>query len=723
MAVEYMTTSDTYRGDLTRLAKTLVIAARSLGVEAEIGRVRHLMYQTSELAPGEIQTQWSAWMEEVARNLHLRPRIANLSSEAAWQLCCGGASLATLVSKGDRCEWRTLIPDQLGVMLDQGTPEPTRIAGPDKLAELLPSNSDSLPLWVILTAPEIAPLHHDASEPIHPVSRLLSILRPERQDVWTVILFALFVGILSIASPIAVESLVNTVAFGSVLQPVIVLSTILFVFLGFLAAIIGLQTYVVEILQRRLFTRVAADLSFRIPRAKTTALDDLYYPELVNRFFDVMTLQKGTAYLLLDGITIILTTLVGMTVLAFYHPWFLGFDLMLLGLVVLGVYVLGRGALQNSLKESKYKYRLAAWLEEMARCHVAFRHAGAAEFCADRASVLTADYLDARETHFHLLFRQILFLLLLQSVAATITLGFGGWLVIQGQLTLGQLVAAELIVTAILVSLAKLGKHLEGFYDLLAGVDKLGLLLDLPIERQTGVLHLDSQGGSEIQLTDVQCLLNGKAVFRVPLSAEIPSGSITAVVGPPGSGKSVLQDLLFALRDTSDGHIEVDGTDPADVSPDILRRTVALVRAGEIFAGSVSENIYLGRTNISHHELRAALAEAGLLDQALRLPQGLETALKSNGHPLSATQQSQLLLARALVRSPKLLLIDGVLDGLGDGLLRQIFHQLRQRADCTMVIATNSALVASQCDFRLDLETGSLFSEPIAISDGGHHDE
>jgi ABC-type bacteriocin/lantibiotic exporter with double-glycine peptidase domain len=171
------------------------------------------------------------------------------------------------------------------------------------------------------------------------------------------------------------------------------------------------------------------------------------------------------------------------------------------------------------------------------------------------------------------------------------------------------------------------------------------------------------------------------------------------------------------LRDTSDGHIEVDGTDPTDVSPDILRRRVALVRAGEIFAGTVSENIYLGRTNISHHELRAALAEAGLLDQALRLPHGLETPLGSNGHPLSATQQSQLLLARALVRSPKLLLIDGVLDGLGDDLLHQVFHQFRQRVDCTLVITTNSEVVANQCDYRLNLQTGSLSSEPIKITD------
>lgn len=707
MEVDYATATESRVSDIARLARSLTIMSRSIGVETELNRVRHLLYQASELTPGETETQWAVWMEEVSKSLHLRPRVANLTSEAACQLCRAGASLATLVKTSGKPEWWALVRDNRGVLLEQGGGSDTRLIRPDELASLLAVESDDTPQWMILTAPELAHLKDETPEPIHPVSRLFSILRPERQDLWTVIAFALFVGILSIASPIAVESLVNTVAFGSLLQPVLVLATILFVFLAFLAAITGLQTYVVEILQRRLFVRVAADLSYRIPRAKSTALDELHFPELVNRFFEVVTLQKGTAYLVLDGITIVLTTLVGMTVLAFYHPWFLGFDVLLLGTVALGVYVLGRGALDNSVKESKQKYRLAAWLEEMARCNVAFRHSGAADFGADRASFLASDYLHARQSHFRLVFRQILFLLLLQAVAATITLGFGGWLVIQGQLTLGQLVAAELIVSAILVSLTKLGKHLDGFYDLLAGVEKLGRLFDLPIERQSGVLHLDSPGGATIELTDVQCKLRGRAIFRRPLSAQIAAGSIAALVGPPGSGKSVLLDLLFALRDTSDGHIEVDDTDPADVSPEVLRRRVALVRAGEVFAGTLSENIYLGRSNVSHHELRSTLKEVGLLEQALRLPQGLETPLGSNGHPLSSTQQSQLLLARALVRSPKLLLIDGVLDGLGEKTIKHVFQHLRKRPNCTVIVATNSELIARECDSRLDLQMGT----------------
>jgi len=688
---------------IERLGRSLTIMVRSIVVEPELSRVCQLLHQASELAPGEIETQWGVWLESVAKSLHLRPRLANLTCEAAYQICLGGAALVTLRMRNGMPEWWTIVRDHRDVVLERsGTDESCVVLQSDLAAQLGIGSKDEVK-WMIVTAPELSLSRGDKVEPLHPISRLIAILRPERHDLWTVASFAIVVGILSIASPIAVESLVNTVAFGSLLQPILVLATILFILLAFLAAITGLQTYVVEILQRRLFSRVAADLSYRIPRVKATALDGAHFPELMNRFFEVVTLQKGTAYLVLDGIAIVLTTLVGMAVLAFYHPWFLGFDVVLLAIVALGVYVLGQGALANSVNESKQKYRLAAWLEEMARCSVSFRSAGAAEFGADRASVLTSEYLHARQRHFSLLFRQILLLLFLQAVAATITLGFGGWLVIQGQLTLGQLVAAELIVSTILVSLAKLGKHLEGFYDLLAGVDKLGKLLDLPIERQSGVGHLHNEGGTKVVLTDVQCKIGGKSIFARPLSAQIAADSLVAVVGGPGSGKSVLLELLYALRGTSDGHIEVDDTDPNDIGPEIYRKGVGLVRGGELFAGTVSENLYLGQASITQHELRSALDGVGLLSQVLRLPNGLETELSSNGHPLSATQQALLLLARALVRPPRLLLIDGLLDVMGEKGLYQVFQYLRGIPNCTVLIATNRESVASECDSRFDM--------------------
>ena len=331
---------------------------------------------------------------------------------------------------------------------------------------------------------------HGAREHVSPLARLLGIIRPEKHDIWVILVFSLVVGVLALASPIAVEALVNTVAFGQYLQPVIVLAIILFTFLAFAAAIRGLIVYVVEIIQRRLFVRVVEDLAYRLPRVQQQAFDREYGPELVNRFFDVVTVQKVVATLLLDGIAIVLQTAIGMAVLAFYHPFLLGFNLVLLFSIGFVVFGLGQGAVTTAVKESVSKYAVGAWLQELTRSPTAFKLHGGSQFALDRADQLAIDWLIARRDHFRILMRQILFALGLQAVAATALLGLGGWLVIQGELTLGQLVAAELIVMVIVGSFAKIGKHLESFYDLLASVNKLGHLFDLPTEPHDKLFHL-----------------------------------------------------------------------------------------------------------------------------------------------------------------------------------------------------------------------------------------
>ena len=198
--------------------------------------------------------------------------------------------------------------------------------------------------------------------PARPWSRLRLLLRPERRDILTIVLFAFAVALLQLASPIAIESLVNTVAFGVLLWPVLVISAVLMICLALATTIRALQIAVVEAIQRRLFVRVALDYAARLPRIDRSALDQSYGPELANRFFDVMTLQKSFATLILDGVAIVVTMFVGMSVLAFYHPFLLGFDLALLGLVAFLLFVLGWGGVQTSLEESHAKYDMATWL-------------------------------------------------------------------------------------------------------------------------------------------------------------------------------------------------------------------------------------------------------------------------------------------------------------------------------------------------------------------------
>ncbi|QDS97412.1 peptidase domain-containing ABC transporter [Adhaeretor mobilis] len=689
------------------LAAIIVQITRELGTGVEHLRAEQLVVESRSSSPGDFEAKWQDWLTAAVKSLGLQVRQLEIARDEAFSLAENGALLVGRI--GERSTPALL-------MKQAGNKASIFVAAQDESSQL---SADSLPpdysiddangepeksSWLLVSDAEFSHEHASKFED-NPVRRFFALLRAEWSDVWVVAVFAFFAGLLNLATPIAVEALVNLVAFGRLLQPLLVLSILLFGFLSFAAMMRALQTFVVEIIQRRLFVRIAADLAYRFPRINRESLHEHYGPELANRFFDVVTLQKVVAQLLLDGMAIILTTFIGMAVLAFYHPWLLGFDVLLLVIVVGGVYLLGRGAIKSGIDESKEKYRLAAWLEDVIRCSVGFKLAGGAEFAIDRANLITAEYLAARRAHFALLFRQMLFILSLQAIAGTVLLGFGGWLVIQRQLTLGQLVAAELIVATILGSLAKLGKHIEGFYDVIASVDKLGHLFDIEIEPQDGVLALNPGTGARLRLTEVRHSAGGPLLNRgLTLSAE--SGERIALLLPYETGSCVLFDVLYGLRLPEGGHVEIEHSDPRDLNPETLRSAVALVRGAEIFEGTIAENVHLGRPGVSMSDVRWALHLAGILDDVLRLPEGLDTPLNATGLPLRYIQQHLLMLARAVAAKPRVLLIDGLLDLLGDVQFHSVYEALCDPSrEWTLLVATAKPEVASRFERTVEIDS------------------
>jgi ABC-type bacteriocin/lantibiotic exporter with double-glycine peptidase domain len=482
-----------------------------------------------------------------------------------------------------------------------------------------------------------------------------------------VFIYAIAAGLLSLATPVAVQALVNTVTFGTLLQPLVVLSILVMAALAFAALLRALNTHVVEVIQQRMFVRVALDASHRIPRVRQETFDRTYGPELVNRFFDVLTIQKTLSVFLLEGVSLVLQALIGMMVLAFYHPMLLAFDVLLIAATAFIILVLGQRGTQTAIEESKAKYAVAAWLEELARHPLAFRSREGAEHAEQQADLLARRYLGARRRHFSIVFRQVVGSLGLQVVASALLLGLGGWLVIQRQLTLGQLVAAELIVTAVLASFIKFGKHVENFYDLQAALDKLGHLVDLPLEEDGA--HREplprGQGGLPVRLRDVHFAHGEARPALRGLNLDLPGGAKVALVADSGGGKSTLADLLFGLRAPTGGRVEVGGVDTRRVSLSALRSQVALVRGVEVLEGSVLENVRAGRPTVGPDEARRALAAVELLEPVLAMPQGLDTPLGPGGAPLSSGQLGRLMVARALAGAPRLIVLDEVLEGLG----------------------------------------------------------
>lgn len=530
-----------------------------------------------------------------------------------------------------------------------------------------------------------------------PWTNAWTLVRAEGANVGVIVIYAVGVGILSLALPLAVQALVNTVAFGQLMQPIVVLTLLLAGGLIFAAGLRAMQAWMVEVVQRRIFVRLVSELAGRMPRVHVDAFERGHGPELVNRFFDVFTAQKSIASLLLGGVEALLTVLVGLVVLALYHPILLAFGLILL-LASLAVFVLlGRGATRTTIAESKAKYAVAGWLEEMARHLFALKMAGGGDYARRRLDELAATWLRNRAAHFRVYFRQFVGALGLQVVAHATLLGIGGWLVVQRELSIGQLVAAELIVTAVVASLSKLGGKLEAVYDLVAAADKLGVLLGIPLEADDGEDPVF--GGRAAEAVFDRVTSAGREF--VDFDLHIRTGSTVALLGNRRMA-TALVELLFGLRAPTRGAIRVDGQDLRDVRLDALRSHIAVVREPEVLPGTVADNVRAVGRPVTASEIWRVLERVGLSDAIRALPGGLQTPLMPSGAPLGRLAALRLTVARALAAQPALMVLDGVIDALPEHERRQLLMTCAH--DRTLVVLTHERAVAKRCDRVVELE-------------------
>ncbi len=601
------------------------------------------------------------------------------------------------------------------------SPRPRTVSARQLAADLgLPDTSAHVRWMLAESVAPLAAMRSRGNEPMAPIARLRAMLQGERQTLWVAVVYSVVIGLLSLVVPIAVQSLVNTIAFGSALQPLVVLTMLVAVGLGFSAVLNALRAGVVEIIQRSLFARTAIDVTHRLLRVRAEAFDRYHGPELVNRFFDVVTVQKSASLLLIDGLSIVMQTVIGMVLLALYHPWLLAFDVLIVAAMLFIVFVLGRGAIGTSISESKTKYALEAWLEQMASHLVTFKSRGGPEYATRRSQALLEEYLAYRSKHFRILLRQIIGSFALQAVASSLLLGIGGWLVIERQLTLGQLVASELIVALMVSAFTKFGKQLEVFYDLVAAIDKLGALVDLPLERVGGEATLPTAGPASLTLNGVQAGYPDSDTIALDIDRlEIAAGERVGVTGPVGTGKSTLADVLFGLRAVNRGAMLLDGVDTRELPLADLRQAVSLVRHLEVFPGSVIDNVRLGRDDLSVGDVTDALRHAGLHEELLQLPEGLATRLHTNGRPLSSRQAWRLMIARAIAGRPRLLVVDGVLDHIDysedrDRMMPDLFSP---HAPWTLVCITDDPELLARCSRVVSLGGGGLRDDHAAAEE------
>lgn len=534
--------------------------------------------------------------------------------------------------------------------------------------------------------------HNDTNKSNHnnfitPFQRLLELLSEDRSDLITLLVYTILSGSLSLIIPLTAKALVNTIAAGVFVQPLAVLTLILFIVLLFVGAFRICQFYLVEVLQQRVFAKVALDLAERVPSIDHKAWMDQYLPEVLNRFFDVVKVQKNLSKLLLEAPAAILQILVGLALMAIYSPVLFLFDLFIIGFVLFVAFILGKGGVSTSIKESIEKYRVASWLEELARCHTSFKLDGVPKFFYNRTDEKVMDYLNSRQDHFRILFRQAIGNYFFQAVATAGIFGIGGWLVIDRQITLGQLVASELVILILLAAVEKLITLFQDWYDLLTGLDKIGHIKDLPLERKQGKDIPYNETGIAINCHGISFEYEGSREVLSNVNFNIEPGEIISIAGPSGAGKSTLAAILCGLLEPKQGNVELNGMDVKSIGLKSLRGAVAMVSDNnEIFEGTIEENILVGRENVTQQDIRWALEMTELHTKIHELPNGLQTRLLSSGRSLSRGQKQKLLIARGIVDHPKLLILDEAFTGIDESKKLRVIENLFSRNNNWTVI-------------------------------------
>jgi len=674
--------ADFQEADLRSLSQALVLLARHLDQPCEEVQASRLVSEVMRSQPGTMHDLWWNWLLSAGRSLGLTLRVSDIPPRDLATILQTGAYVVAESRAAEECRTHRRAGDAKRLVL-VGTSSATPAAHVDR-------KSEGALLRVIIAArePDLGSGHHRHEKPW---TLLWKLLAPEHKDLWAVVAISGVAGMLMLSVPVTAQQLVRTVTFATLYQPILVLSLMLLGLLGFLAALQALQVYVAEIIQRRLFIRIAGQVTQRLTHAEVSLWRQHAVPELVNRFLEVAIVQKVTAALTVDGIAILLSTVIGMSVMAFYHPFLLGYDIALLVLLATIFLGFGRKGVATAIQESRTKYGVLSWLEDMARCPTIFRTGGVEFLAMQRTDVLCAEYLRARRSHFTILIRQIILVLILQAIATTALLGLGGFLVLNEQLTLGQLVAAELIVAMIVASFAKLGKHLEGWYDLLAAVDKLSHLLDLPTEPYGGLIGMSHQGPAAVVIRNIS---SPEAVSQNGSSSHVETvrvapGETAALVNWNPSMTRDLADSLRGLRGLSGPDLTIDGIQVDDIRTDTLRQQIAVASDLEFLPGTIAENIHLSRPRVSEADVREACDAVGLTEELRNAGLGLTTQLLPGGWPLNATQQRRLVLARALAGQPRVLFIDHLCDVFAVAEFRQIWQHISlAQPGTTILIAT-----------------------------------
>lgn len=546
-----------------------------------------------------------------------------------------------------------------------------------------------------------------------PWQRLIGMLQLEKRDILQIFYYAIFAGVVALSLPLGIQAIINLLQGAQISTSWVVLVIIVTLGVAFSGALQLMQLRIIETIQQRIFTRSSFELAYRFPKIKMAELRDYYPPELANRFFDTLTIQKGLSKILIDVPAAVLQIVFALILLSFYHPFFIVFGLLLLVLIFVVFKFTARKGLSTSLYESKNKYKVAHWIQEIARSVISFKLSGSTSLGINKNDDLVNNYLKARESHFKVLMLQFIQMISFKVIVTASLLLIGGALVLNQEMNIGQFVAAEIIILLVIASVEKLIIGLEAFYDTLTSLEKIGQIVDMDLESQEGETPQFSKG-LQIELDNVSFEVeNRDAHILKDISLKVNSKSRILIKGESGSGKSTLLRLIAGVIEATSGHVYVNDMSIKSIHLNFYRSQLGLSLSDETpFEGTIRENLIFSNSNISDEKIYEILNIVGLKSFIKSQPEGLNTVLYPDGRQMSYSVSKKLVLARAILKNPKILILEDALDRFNRKETKAIVDYLSHPdRPWALIVVSFSSVWTDKCNEIITLDKGQIKSK------------
>ncbi len=538
--------------------------------------------------------------------------------------------------------------------------------------------------------------------------KILDLIKIERSEISSVYFYAILNGIIQLSLPLGIQAIL-----GFVLGATMVTSVYLLIFIIIIAVlIVGYlqinQMKIIEKIQQKIFVRYAFSFAETIPKLDLKDIDHYYLPEKINRFFDVLNVQKGISKLLLDIPSATIQIIFGLLILSFYHPYFIVFSSILLIVIFIIFKVTSKKGIETSIEESNFKYKVVSWLEEMGRVIKSFKYSQGTHLNLIKTDEKLLKYLNARTAHFQILLLQFKSLVFFKVCVTALMLVLGSYLLFNQLITIGQFVAAEIIILTTISSMEKLISSLENVYDVITGLVKLDSVLNNPIEKEES-FKLES---NELVITLDKMSFSYDANQEIfnSISATIPANAITCISGKENSGKSTFLKLLTGSYMHFNGSIAFNAIPLQNYSLENLRTKMGiLLYEQDLFEGSLYENIVLGRTEIKIERIMDLSKKLGFEDFIKSFPNYFETQLDPLGQKLPSSLIRKILLLRALINTPQLLILEEPWVGFEDSTITKIQNYIIDISkNSTVVISTNDKNFIEKSTVHFNIENGTF---------------